>query len=115
VQCLKAQNCWKIQERTQKCLLRYAKLNILSTEKPLKFSVYNYCLLNVTEGNKIFDLMMTEGIQWYNITNIIHLVMPRECVKHCKLMDNLNVGEQLLLLELTVVGKELKEIVAAGG
>ena len=104
-----------VQERTRHCLLGYAQYDLLKGEKRLKFGKYNYRPLNVTEGNKIFQSMVNEGIQRFDVNNSVPLIIGRRCIDMNTVTPNAHAGGELPRLKFTEAGQPMEEVIAAGG
>ena len=86
-------------------------MDILNSKKLLKFGKYNYWLLNITKGNKIFHSMMHKRIQHFNVNNCILIIVKPEYIVKDTITKRAHAGEQLPPLEFMDKGKGVLSII----
>jgi hypothetical protein len=111
----KGDSMMEMEAAMNQCLMGYAQINILTMKPKLKFGVYNYRPLDVSESDKIFRSMIEHGIQRFMVENAIPLVVPSEWVDSSKLTDKVDSGMNLLKLMFTDEGSAQNEVIVAGG
>ena len=99
------------------CLMGVVKMNIKKDVVELLFGTWNYQALNTTEGNRLYDSMMENGIQRYRLKHTILIIMPVDLVEKESLNKNeqFQCEDELPMIQWTAKVKEAKIIQAVGG
>jgi hypothetical protein len=105
----------QVETLSKQCLIGYGKMDIVEGPVKLKFGVYNYRPLSVTQGNLIYSSMVTQGVQRFSVENAIPLIIPRGYVDETSLMKDAELLDKLPVVKWTEEATGAKEVVAAGG
>jgi hypothetical protein len=105
----------RLENLAKKCLVGYGQMDVSEGEVQIRFGKWNYRPLNTTEGNRLYDSMISNGIQRFRLEHAIPLVVPPEYVDPESLsMDSL-LGDQLPKVRWTAAGLKAGNVEAAGG
>lgn len=90
-------------------------MDIVGGPVKLVFGKYNYRPLNESEGNKLYDSMIRNGIQRYKVEHAIPIVVPEGFINPSSLTTSPNLGERLPVIEWEPLALEHGSVIAAGG
>jgi hypothetical protein len=90
-------------------------MDIVEGPVRLRFGLYNYRPLSITEGNKLYTSLMEHGVQRFLSENAIPIIVPPNFVDPATITEDENAGETLPDIKWTEEALMAKEVIAPAG